>query len=80
MLPLDELAGREPEADLLLGALNAVRAVADVAADVLLSCELAAMSRRSWRSYKSVVTTDGARGGGKGVGGAEDGCSRSISV
>ena len=34
MLPLEELGGREPEANLLLCALDAVGAVADVAADV----------------------------------------------
>lgn len=39
VLPLEELAGGEPEANLLLGALDAVGAVADVAADVLLHCE-----------------------------------------
>ena len=34
MLPLEDLAGGEPERDLLLGVLDAVGAVADVAADV----------------------------------------------
>src|ERR1700712_5763397 len=47
----------EPESDLLLGVLDAVGAVADVAADV-----------------DGEVTTDGARGGGKGVGGTEKSC------
>lgn len=56
MLPVQELRGREPEGDLLLGALDRVGAVADVAADV-----------------DGVVTTDGARGGGQGVGGTQDG-------
>lgn len=35
----DELVLVEPEGDLLLGVLDAVGAVADVAADVLLHCE-----------------------------------------
>lgn len=34
MLPLEELRGGEPEVDLLLGVLDGVGAVADVAADV----------------------------------------------
>ena len=34
MLPLKELRGGEPEVDLLLGVLDGVGAVADVAADV----------------------------------------------
>jgi hypothetical protein len=55
-LPVDSLAILEPEGNLLLGVLDRVGAVADVAADV-----------------DGVVTTDGARGGGKGVGGTEDG-------
>ena len=33
-LPLDQLAGREPEGDLLLGVLDAVGAMADIAADI----------------------------------------------
>ena len=33
-LPLDQLAGGEPEGDLLLGALNTVGSVADVATDI----------------------------------------------
>lgn len=58
-LPADELALLEPESNLLLGVLDAVGAVADVAADV-----------------DGEVATDGAGGGGEGVGGAEDGCCR----
>ena len=54
-LPADDLDILEPESNLLLGALNAVGAVADVAAD-----------------SQAVVATDGAGGGGKGVGGAEE--------
>ena len=57
-LPLEDLRGREPEGNLLLGVLNAVGAVADVAADI-----------------DGVVTTDGAGGGGQGVGGTEDGAA-----
>ena len=34
MLPLEDLGGSEPEADLLLGGLDGVGAVADVAANV----------------------------------------------
>jgi hypothetical protein len=52
-----DLLGGEPEGNLLLGVLDAVGAVADVAADI-----------------DGEVTTDGAGGGGKGVGGTEDGC------
>lgn len=54
--PALDLTLLEPESDLLLGVLDAVGAVADVAADV-----------------DGVVTTDGARGGCKRVGGTEDG-------
>jgi hypothetical protein len=45
VLPLEDLAGREPEADLLLGALDAVRAVADVAADVLFAVSMSRLRR-----------------------------------
>lgn len=55
-LPGDELLLLEPESNLLLGVLDAVGAVADVAADI-----------------DGEVATDGARGGGEGVGGTEDG-------
>lgn len=51
----DELALLEPESNLLLGVLDGVGTVADVAADI-----------------DSEVTTDGAGGGGKGVGGTEE--------
>jgi hypothetical protein len=54
-LPADNLTLLEPESDLLLGVLNAVGAVADVAADI-----------------DGEVTTDGARGGSKGVGSTEE--------
>lgn len=56
-LPRQNLALLEPESNLLLGVLDAVGAVADVAAGL-----------------QAVVAADGARGRGKGVGGAEDGC------
>ena len=36
VLPVDELARREPHANFLLGALDAIGAVADVTADVLV--------------------------------------------
>lgn len=39
VLPLLELAGGEPEGNLLLGVLDGVGTVADVAADVLFNCE-----------------------------------------
>ena len=39
VLPLLELAGGEPEGDLLLGVLDGVGTVADVAADVLFNCQ-----------------------------------------
>lgn len=55
-LVADNLAILEPESDLLLGVLDGVGTVADVAADI-----------------DGVVTTDGARSRGKGVGGTENG-------
>jgi hypothetical protein len=58
-LPAEDLTLLEPESNLLLGVLDGVGTVADVAADI-----------------DGVVTTDGARGGGKGVGGTEDGWRR----
>ena len=54
-LVADNIALLEPERNLLLGVLDAVGAVADVAADI-----------------DGKVTTDGAGGGGKGVGCAEE--------
>jgi hypothetical protein len=54
-LPADNLTLLEPESDLLLGVLDAVGAVADVAPDV-----------------NGEVTTDGARGGGEGVGSTKE--------
>lgn len=56
-LVADDITLLEPESNLLLGVLDGVRAVADVAADI-----------------DGEVTADGAGGGGKGVGGTEDGC------
>jgi len=55
-LPAVELVLLEPESNLLLGVLDGVGTVADVAADV-----------------NGEVATDGARGGGSGVGGTEKG-------
>lgn len=57
-LPAVELILLEPEVNLLLGVLDRVGAVADVAADV-----------------DGEVATDGARGGGKGVGGTKEGAA-----
>jgi len=57
-LPALDLTLLEPESDLLLAVLDAVGAVADVAANV-----------------EGEVTTDGAGGGGEGVGGTEDGAA-----
>jgi hypothetical protein len=37
--PLEDLGGSEPEGDLLLGVLDGVGTVADVAADILAWCE-----------------------------------------
>lgn len=79
LLPGLELLRLEPESNLLLGGVDGVGAVADVAADVLLrekllkdctdrSSKLKGMSR----TYNGEVTTDGAGGGGKRVGGTED--------
>ncbi len=62
-LPADEVLLLEPESNLLLGVLDGVGAVADVAADV-----------------DGEVTTDGARGGGKGVGGTEDDWKRLVGA
>lgn len=63
-LVADHLTLLEPESNLLLGVLDRVGAVADVAADV-----------------DGEVATDGARGGGQGVGGAEEDCCRySVSI
>lgn len=59
----DDIAILEPEGNLLLGVLDGVRAVADVAADV-----------------DGVVATDGAGGGGKGVGGTEKDCEMCIGM
>jgi len=55
-LPGVELVLLEPEIDLLLGVLDGVGTVADVATDV-----------------NGEVATDGAGGGGSGVGGTEEG-------
>ena len=77
MLVLLELLRLEPESNLLLGVLDAVRAVADVAANILYKSQ--SHAHRVLRvtggklSYNGEVTTDGARGGGKRVGGTEDG-------
>lgn len=60
-LVADDLTLLEPESNLLLGVLNRVGTVADVAADI-----------------DGEVTTDGARGGGQGVGGAEEDCGEII--
>jgi hypothetical protein len=62
-LVADGLTILEPEGNLLLGVLDGVGAVADVAADI-----------------DGEVTTDGARGGGEGVGGTEDDCSTVSAV
>lgn len=56
LLVADNITLLEPESNLLLGVLDGVGAVADVAADI-----------------DGEVTTDGAGGGGKGVGSTEDG-------
>lgn len=76
-LPALDLGLLEPEIDLLLGVVDAVAAVAHVAADVLqmISCCPVWYLKGSvvgGEPYKSEVTTDGARGGGKGVSGTED--------
>lgn len=51
----------EPQSNLLLGTLDGIGAVADVATDI-----------------NGIVTTDGAGGGGKRVGGTKNGCSRLV--
>lgn len=68
---VDELLLLEPESNLLLGGLDGVRAVADVASDILEYVSIFPC-RDSSGTYNGVVTTDGARGGGEGVGGTED--------
>jgi hypothetical protein len=84
LLPALELLRLEPESDLLLGRLDGVGAVADVATDVLCAKQylLVTLNLRKGlagsnscnrtTTYNSVVTTDGARLRGKGVGGTED--------
>lgn len=62
-LVADDLTLLEPESNLGLGALDGVRAVADVSADI-----------------DGEVTTDGARGGGQGVGGTEESWERFVLV
>ena len=75
MLVADDLTLLEPESDFLLGVLDAVGTVADVAADVLFM--LAGAETQVFEdTYDGIVTTDGARGRGKRVGGTEDGCKR----
>jgi len=77
----DELVLVEPEGDLLLGVLDAVGAVADVAADVLLrgECRTHAMCI-VLGTYDGVVTTDGARRRVERVGSTEDGCTQIVSM
>jgi hypothetical protein len=82
LLPRLHLAVLEPEGNLLLGVLDAVAAVAHVAADVLSShisterSEDVRRGRARYRgTYNSVVATDGARGGRERVGSTEDGAA-----
>lgn len=51
-LPGDELLRLEPEGNLLLGVLDAVGTVADVAADVLMQCQRQTMTVRSQLSLR----------------------------
>lgn len=87
-LPRLDLAVLEPEGDFLLGVLDGVGAVADVAADVLLVVSifflqqsilhiswffsLYVLRRRGRFTYNGEVTTDGAGLRGERVGGTED--------
>ena len=84
LLPALELLRLEPESNLLLGRLDGVRAVADVAADVLrrthslarlnlkTKWQAATPAPRKGSTYNGEVTTDGTRLGRKRVGGTED--------
>jgi hypothetical protein len=74
LLVADNLTLLEPESDLLLGVLDAVGAVADVAADVLNKLINRPYTWKSYDTYNGEVTTDGARGRGKRVGGTEESC------
>jgi hypothetical protein len=69
----DDIVLGEPQGDFLLGVLDGVRAVADVAADVL--AEVLAFYHwgqiGSIGTYNSIVTTDGPWVGSKGVGSTE---------
>lgn len=60
----------EPESNLLLGAVNGIGAVADVAADVLDLISIFS-GKRSHETYNGKVATDGARLRVDGLGGAK---------
>ena len=74
MLVLEDLILLEPEINLLLGILDAVRAVADVAANILFPVSVLGkiFNQMIEKSYNGVVTTDSARGRRERVGSTED--------
>lgn len=74
VLVANDLTLLEPESDFLLGVLDAVGAVADVAADILFMLVGGNGATYIRFTHNGVVTTDGARGGGKRVGGTKNGC------
>lgn len=71
-LPADDVTLAEPQGNLLLGVLDAVGAVADVAAGLESEVTLQAVSF-DWNLVKILFTyTDGTGGRGEGVGGTEE--------
>lgn len=72
-LPALDLLVVEPQRDLLLRGVDGVRAVADVAADVLSSVSIDIARKCTCRTYDGEVTTDGTWSRCKRVGGAEEG-------
>jgi hypothetical protein len=79
----ENLLRLEPQGNLLLGVLDAVGAVADVAADLggnrLVSREFEIPNLKRFKQERPItyvngeVATDGAGGGGQGVGGTQEG-------
>lgn len=80
LLVRSDLIILEPESDLLLGAFDAVGAVADVAADILNLLAKRILQIGLLVSYNGVVTTDGTGGGIERVGGTKDGCTSAMSA
>ena len=62
LLPVLDLALVEPESDLLLGRLNGIGAVADVAADVLLVANVRRLIRYAFRQRQVYLRWRSRRG------------------